>query len=105
MSTTESAVDTARQLMALFDADRQAVQETGRKASSALRVHNALKARPVHRLQDVAKATGLSFPAATAGMQVLMDLGIAREVTGKQRNRVFAYDRFLAVLNEGTQNI
>jgi hypothetical protein len=26
-----------------------------------------------------------------------------RELTGKQRNRVFAYDRYLAILNEGTE--
>lgn len=29
-------------------------------------------------------------------------LGIARELTGRRRNRVFAYDGCLALLNEGT---
>ena len=68
-------------------------------------MHDALKSRPVHRLQDVASSTGLSFPAAAAGMGVLMELQIAREVTGKQRNRVFSYDGYLAILNEGTENL
>ncbi len=49
--------------------------------------------------------TGLSFPAATSGMRLLVDLGIAREVTGRRRNRVFAYDRYLAILNEGTEPV
>jgi hypothetical protein len=35
-------------------------------------------------------------------MKVLVDLGIARELTGGRRNRVFAYDRYLAILGEGT---
>jgi hypothetical protein len=36
-------------------------------------------------------------------MRVLTKLGIAREQTGRKRNRVFAYDRYLAILNEGTE--
>jgi hypothetical protein len=37
-------------------------------------------------------------------MQQLVDLRIAREITGKQRHRVFAYASYLDVLNEGTEN-
>jgi hypothetical protein len=33
----------------------------------------------------------------------MVELGIARELTGKQRNRLFLYDRYLAILNEGTE--
>ena len=32
-----------------------------------------------------------------------MKLAIVRELTGQRRNRVFAYDRYLAILNEGTE--
>ncbi|PIE24662.1 MAG: hypothetical protein CSA62_02185 [Planctomycetota bacterium] len=91
--------------MQLFEAQRTQIQQLGRKAGSALRVHEALKARPVHQLQDVAQSTGLTFPTAAKGMQLLIDLKIAREVTGKRRNRVFAYDSYLNVLNEGTENL
>lgn len=31
----------------------------------------------------------------------LVELGIARELTGQRRNRVFVYDAYLAILNEG----
>jgi hypothetical protein len=33
----------------------------------------------------------------------LASLGVARELTGKRRKRLFAYDRYLAILNEGTE--
>lgn len=36
-------------------------------------------------------------------MSALVSLGLARELTGHRRNRVFAYDRYLAVLSEGTE--
>ncbi len=75
----------------------------GRRAGSALRVHEALKARPLLTLTFLAESTGLSFPAAASAMDLLVELGIARELTGKRRNRLFAYDRYLATLNEGTE--
>ena len=68
-----------------------------------LRVHEALKKRPVTTLQEVAKSTGLTVPTAGASMDLLAGLGIVREVTGKRRNRVFAYGAYLDILNEGTE--
>jgi hypothetical protein len=36
-------------------------------------------------------------------MDALVQLGIARERTGQRRNRIFAYDHYLNILNEGTE--
>jgi hypothetical protein len=36
-------------------------------------------------------------------MECLVALEIAREVTGGRRNRVFAYDAYLAILGEGAE--
>ena len=101
--TAEGAVDTARRLMALFREDRTRIQQIGRAAGSALRVHVALQERPIASLPQVAERAGLSFPAASAAMAVLEGAGIAREMTGKKRNRLFGYDRYLAILGEGTE--
>ncbi len=100
--TAEGAVETARRLETLFGDDRARIETTGRRASSALRVHEALKARPILSLPAACERTGLSFPAVSSAMDLLMDLGVARELTGRRRNRLFAYDRYLAILNEGT---
>ena len=45
----------------------------------------------------------MTFPTASRAIDMLMDLQIVRELTGKQRNRVFAYDGYLAITNEGTK--
>lgn len=100
--TAEGAVSTAQRLAEIFKADRAKIEPSGRRAGSALRVHETLKARPILSMSQVCRATGLSFPAATSAMDLLADLGIARELTGKRRNRLFVYDRYLAILNEGT---
>src|SRR5262245_19746291 len=89
-------------LLEMFQEDRTQIQKQGRRAGSALRVHEALKARPVSALKDLVRRADLSFPAATSGMELLIKLGIGRELTGKKRNRVFAYTRYLSILSEGT---
>jgi len=97
------AVDTARRLVALFEGDRQRVQRLGRIAATTLRVFGDLCQRPLVTLNQVSERTGISFPSAAKGMKALVGLGIARELTGQRRNRIFAYDRYLSILTEGTE--
>jgi len=101
--TADGAVATAQRLAELFQMHRQRIQTRGRKAGSALRVHQALKERPVGTLPEIAGRTGLSYPAVSSGMSVLEELGIARELTGRRRHRLYGYDRYIAILSEGTE--
>ncbi len=100
--TATGAVTTAQRLAALFAEDRAHIERKGRRAGSAIRVHDAIKARPILSMSEICRATALSFPAASSAMDLLVEMSIARELTGKQRNRLFVYDRYLAMLNEGT---
>jgi hypothetical protein len=68
-----------------------------------LRVLQALHDRLVPTVNEVSRRTNLSFPTAAKGITGLVALGVARELTGNRRNRVFAYDRYLALLGEGTE--
>ena len=101
--TAAGASSTAQELAAVFQADRARIAPNKRRAGSALRVHEAIKARPIASMPEVCRLTGLSFPAASSAMALLLELGIARELTGKRRNRIFVYDRYLASLNQGTE--
>lgn len=102
-TTANGAVATAQRLAVIVSEDRERIQSGGRAAGSALRTHDVMRERPVTTLTHVAQRAGLSFPAASAGMDLLVKLGIARELTGRQRNRIFGYDRYLATLSEGTE--
>jgi hypothetical protein len=88
----------------MFRADRERIEATGgRRTASALRLHEALKARPLLSLTAAREATGLSFPAVSSAMELLVELRIASELTGKRRNRLFSRARYLEVLSEGTE--
>lgn len=100
--TAGGAVKTAKQLETLFNGDAARTQKAGRSAPTVLRVHNALRRRPLLTNTEAQKLTGLSFPAVNKAMDILSNLGIVREKTGGRRNRVFAYQKYLNLLSEGT---
>lgn len=99
--TAEGAVDTVHRLRAVFAEDEERVGREGRKAGSLLRLLAALRVRPLTTITDLSRRSGLSFPTAAGGAEKLVALGIARELTGRERHRIFAYDRYLAILGEG----
>ena len=99
--TAQGAVDTARRLVDLFQQDAKSAQAEAGRNASMLRVLDALRHRPLCSLRQIAASAGISFPTASKAMLALVDMGIARELTGQRRNRVFVYDAYLGVLNEG----
>jgi Fic family protein len=101
--TADGAVATARRIESLFQEDRSRIQVRGRVAGSALRVHDTLKERPIVSIQEIRRRSGISFPAASSGLSLLDELGIAREYTGRKRNRLFGYSRSIEILSEGTE--
>ena len=101
--TAGSAVDTAHRLLALFRDDAARVRTLGRAAANALRVFDALRDRPIANLNTLTGSTGASYPTVARAVEALEDLGITREITGRKRERVFAYTRYLDILGEGTE--
>ena len=102
--TAEGAVETGERLSLMFDNDANKIEEVGgRRAGSALRVHEALMSQPILSVPAASRLTRLSFRTAASAMELLANEGIAREITGKRRDRLFVYDRYLSALGEGTE--
>ena len=101
--SAENAFDTIARLDNEFAEDRTRIEDSDYPAGSAFRVHDALMNRPVQSLSKVSEHTGLTFPTAATAMENLVRLGIAQEITGGRRNRLFAYSKCLEILNEGTE--
>jgi Fic family protein len=101
--TANNAVDTAKRLLSLFNHDEQRVRKAQGKTPAALLVFSALCKRPLVSIKELCRQTGLSFHTANKAIQKLKQVGIVREITGKRRNRIFAYQAYLDILNEGTE--
>ncbi len=98
-ATADGAVRTADALGRLFRDDRARIARVGRRAGSALRVHDVLTLRPIVSVAEVRSRTGLSHPAAGSTLALLADQGLVRELTGRRRNRLFAYQGYLDLLD------
>jgi Fic family protein len=62
-----------------------------------------MQRRPLATVKSLIRATGLTAPTVGKALDVLVRVGIAREITGRRRGRVFGYDRYLALMSEGTE--
>ena len=101
--TSQQAVSTAQCVLALFAEDRERLGALGRRAGSALRVHECLQRRPILSVPGTADELGLSRPTVRACVDAMEKIGIAREFTGRDRRRLYVYDAYIAVLAEGTE--
>jgi Fic family protein len=101
--TAEQAAATVKRVVALFAADARRIEDQGRAAATMLRVHRILQKRLSTSAKHAAAELDLSFPAVNGALEKLVELGVARELTGTARNRVFAYDAYLRILGEGTE--
>ena len=103
IETANNAYQTTDRLGRMFDADRTRIGGAGRRSGSGFKVFNELLKRPELSVSQAAAATELSFPAASSALELLGELDIVREVTGKSARRVFRYARYLETLEEGAE--
>jgi len=101
--TSDQAVNTARRIIAVLEADRKKIEGLGRPAASVLRVHQYAQTHPILSIASASKKIGITFPTVAGAVGHMQSLGIMREITGKLRHRLFAYGRYLDILNEGTE--
>lgn len=101
--TADQAVGAARRILALVEEDRTKIEAMGRPAASMLRVFQHTQTSPIFSIQTASQKVGISFPTVAAAVDRMQRLGILREVTGKRWRRLFVYDAYLNILNEGTE--
>ncbi len=99
--TAADATETASRMSAWFQQDRARLHAAGRRSPSAVRQHQLLMEHPLLTLPKAAELSGLSFPAVSSAMALLNNIGVAREITGRKRNRVFAYQEYVEALHQG----
>jgi len=101
IETADQAVVTTKSIIKLFAEDRKKIEELGRSAASALMVHQYLQQHIVSDIKKIAAHCDVSIPTTTKSINNLVKLGIVKEVSGKERNKVYVYKKYLDVINDG----
>ncbi len=87
--------DVFRQILTLRTEVEQAVLSLGKRAHSARLALNLLYRKPIINAADVEEALTITTPTANALIRALVELGILVEITGQQRWRSYAFERYL----------
>jgi len=102
-AVAEEATQTAITLSELFSSDRARVESLGRAAASAIAVYDLLQKRIIISPSKAVDELDLTWPTVLAAITRLEGLGIANEVTGKKRNRLYRYSAQLEILDREVQ--
>ncbi|MDM8515198.1 Fic family protein [Desulfobacterales bacterium HSG16] len=103
IDTAVQAVNTARQLMNLAASDEQRIKELKRISGSAHLIHKAILERPMASSNWIREKTRLSPATVNACLRELEGIGLLKEVTGKKRNRLYSYVKYIDIMNQGVE--
>ena len=95
------ATETARSIVELREAHRLLlIEHLGKGAANGLRFLETLYQRPIFTVATVAEFLQISQQAANTLTDRLEQMDVVREITGQRRNRVFRYDRYVALFTD-----
>jgi Fic family protein len=98
-SAAGDAEKTIIEVASLLASDRKRLLQSLKASPTSYRLFEMLPVMPRFTIEHVRQQLGTSFPTATAAVKVLVDLGIAVEMTGQKKNRSFSYQAYVEVLS------
>jgi Fic family protein len=101
--TARQAGQTAKAILALIEKDRLRIETLGRQAGTVHRLHVLLQRRSILSIPLIAQNMKVSAPTARAAALAMEKLGIVHEITGKRRDRLYAYTLYIKALDVGTE--
>lgn len=96
----EDGVRVATELHARVAKDRRAITNRPGTTVPAIQLLDRLPSTPVVTVPTAADLLAVTAPTARKAIEILEAAGILRETSGKQRDRVYAYEAYLAILTE-----
>lgn len=105
VETAGQATETAKAVMDLFERDKARIERSGKSTPGVLRIYDCLKRSPVSNTTGIKEFCGVSLPTVLRSLRSLEFLGIVKEVTGKDRHKIFVYKEYIDILNRGTEPI
>tara|TARA_B110000459_G_scaffold203029_1_gene257929 strand:- start:1501 stop:2679 length:1179 start_codon:yes stop_codon:yes gene_type:complete len=103
IETSSQATQAAHDIVTLFKEDLLKLDNHGKATTGLVKIHNYFQKTPISNTKHITEICGISLPAALRNLTILEELGVLKEITGKERNKVFVYDSYLKILSKGTE--
>lgn len=96
--SADDGVETAQKIFALTDRDRRRLTAHPRATVAAIQLLDVLPSHPMITVPGATELIGSTPPTTRKAVELLADIGILRETSGRQRDRVYAYHGYLQAL-------
>jgi Fic family protein len=101
-NTSQEAVKTAREILALQQKDIKKIKETLPQYKLALPCYEYLCKKAIVSISEIAREIKASYPAVKHTITELINAGILEAYNESQRNKLFYYPEYLKILKRGT---
>ncbi len=101
--SAKQAVQAALDINRLFDQHAQKISTLGRARFSCEIVLEYLKKLPQVTVPLLVKELEMTAPTARSTLHHLVALGILEEISGKKRDRIYVYRKYLRLLEKGAE--
>jgi Fic family protein len=98
----DDGVATAQRMFALLNRDRQGLLTHSKVTLPAVRLFDQLPTHPIVTLGSAMEILSTTKPTASKAIDALQQANVLREITGKQRDRIYAYHGYLELLTKDT---
>lgn len=105
VEAADDGVEAATRIFRLLSDDRRRILEHDTATVSVLRLFELLPEHPMVTLPLATELLGINKVTTQRTIEALEQVKVLREITGKARDRVYAYRKYIAVLSEDTDVI
>jgi len=101
----DESVQLIRDLFEIIDSDRRRYLESESATVSGARLFESLAGNPIVTVSSAVRICVTTRPTASKAIMSLCEAGVLEETSGRSRDRIYAYRRYLELLRVGTEPI
>ncbi len=101
--TAQQATDTINQINNLFKHDAGKIETLGRAKFSCHQIFEFMKKLPQVTVSLLAQELDMTAPTARTALNHMVNIGIIKEISNKQRDKIYIYKKYLDILEDGTK--
>jgi len=101
LETSIQVAETAQNADKLFSEDKAKINALKRASESAHLLHHYLCGKAMTTVPEAAKKLGITAPTTRAALNHLVELGVIKEVSGRERRKLYVYQTLIDVLEAG----
>ena len=103
--TADQVLQTSKKIDKLFISDLQLITTLKRAGIRARSAQEVLRKKAIISALDAAKQMNTTIQTSRAALKDLTELGIAHEISGRGKERLYVYTQLIKILDEGTEPI